>query len=542
MENNSDKILRDKLAGLQPPFEPQAWQQMEAMLNKNEKPKGFLFWWLGGIAFLLATGILLYSVSTMNKEQLSVNNELPIAIGTSISNDHPDSYRETINNQQLDSDKTSENIQHSTDNNNQPKTINNEQLPINNEKTTDDRQQNQNNKQQTTTDNNNQPKTKNQKLKTPNDKPETTNNQQSTSNSSTAAQKSNTQVSKSKKGSTDNSSAIVSENNMVAQPDAVAKNETPNSADGNNVELIALANDNPNSVAADEPTPDNSSTAAITENQIAADTPTEIAEATPATADSFSNKNEEKQTEEAVEKALNSATKFHYSLGVASTLTATVTKGTLGPDPSYSVGFVNEFLFVNRVALSMGFNYSKTSYMMYDAQTELSTVMPLELKANITELTLPLSVKVYPVSNQKFRYYVNTGIINHIKLQENFVYMLPATDTTSNPNLPQTANDPAFNYVPQTTNFGSTAAEALFDSNNLSGGSSSPSISNSDFSLNNAQRYYMSFFAATGVEFIIKKRLVIFAETLYFTNLHPLGVQDTRKHNFGMGSGIRVQF
>src|SRR6187402_1408095 len=107
MENNSDKIIREKLAGLQPPFEPQAWQQMEAMLNKNEKPKGFLFWWLGGIAFLLATGIVMYSVNTTNKEQLSMNNE------------------------QLPIEKTADNGQQTTKKN--TTTINEKQQTINNE-------------------------------------------------------------------------------------------------------------------------------------------------------------------------------------------------------------------------------------------------------------------------------------------------------------------------------------------------------------------------------------------------------------------------
>lgn len=41
MENNSDKQLRDKLSSTEFPFDPQAWEQMEAMLDKKKKRRGF---------------------------------------------------------------------------------------------------------------------------------------------------------------------------------------------------------------------------------------------------------------------------------------------------------------------------------------------------------------------------------------------------------------------------------------------------------------------------------------------------------------------
>jgi hypothetical protein len=531
MENNSDKIIREKLAGLQPHFEPQAWQQMEAMLNKNEKPKGFLFWWLGGIAFLLATGIVMYSALTVSNEQLSMNNEKTTINNKQLTvNNEPSSIESTVRSQQS-AEINSETI------NQKQQTINNKQLPI--EKSSDNREQTSENNSPTKND---KPKTINNEQssteKTTDNKPKTTNQKPKTKNEQLTASGNTGKETTSRKSS----SAMNKSAEVTAMNNTTAVAETPHTVQHNSSADAPPATIAENNIAVNEnasvATPD--ATTPLQETTAAAETA--VAEAV-VVEDSISTK-EEKQPEETAEKLMKPAGKFHYSLGVASTVTATVTKGTLAPDPSYSIGFVNEFLFVNRVALSTGFNYSKTSYKMSDPNIEHSNTMPLELEANITELTIPLGVKVYPVSNNKFRYYVNTGIINHIKLQENFVYMLPAPDTSTNPNLPQTTNDPVFNYVPQTTNFGSTASEALFDANTIGGGGggSSSSISNSDFSLNNAQRFYMSFYAATGVEFVIKKRLVIFAETLYFMNIHPLGVQDTRKHNFGMGSGIRVQF
>jgi hypothetical protein len=525
MENNSDKIIREKLAGLQPPFEPAAWQQMEAMLNKKEKPKGFLFWWLGAIAVLLATGIVLYSVLTVDNEQLSMNNEQLTTEST------PDSYRDR-------SPQSTENK--SETKNEKPKTISNEQSAS--EKTTPNNLNTENNKPTPIAieTKNEKPITINQKQKTLNDKLTASgdNNTEATSRKSSSA------MNKTKKNSRNNAeSSSNNTNDLLALNTAALVAETPNTfqqTTTHEIPAVTVAENN-TTVTENTVVPATETTTPTPENA-AEPTPTVIAEAAAVSEDSISNK-EEKQPKEAVEKILKSANKFHYSLGVAATLTAAVTKATLAPKPSYSVGFVNEFLFVNRVALSFGFNYAETSYKMYNPKVNITNPMPVELKAYIKELSIPIGIKAYPVSNPKFRYYVSTGIINHIKLHENFIYKMSVTDTASNPNQPQTASDPAFNYVPQQTNFGSTAAEALFDSNNFTGGANNSNvIANNEFSLNNAQRYYTSFYAATGVEFIIKNRFLLFAETLYFTNIQQLGIQDKRKHNIGMGTGLRVQF
>jgi len=52
MENNSDKQLRDKLNGTEFPFDPQAWEKMEAMLDKRKSARCFLVvdrWYCCGI-------------------------------------------------------------------------------------------------------------------------------------------------------------------------------------------------------------------------------------------------------------------------------------------------------------------------------------------------------------------------------------------------------------------------------------------------------------------------------------------------------------
>jgi hypothetical protein len=60
-EKLSDKEMRDKLQAAEYPFDPQAWGQMEAMLDKKDKRRALLFWWSSGIAAaLLVAGLSTY--------------------------------------------------------------------------------------------------------------------------------------------------------------------------------------------------------------------------------------------------------------------------------------------------------------------------------------------------------------------------------------------------------------------------------------------------------------------------------------------------
>src|SRR4051812_7675083 len=65
MENNSDKRMRDKLQGLQVPYDPQAWAAMEAMLDNKKKRRGIFWWWFGGVAASLLLGFGLYQTANL---------------------------------------------------------------------------------------------------------------------------------------------------------------------------------------------------------------------------------------------------------------------------------------------------------------------------------------------------------------------------------------------------------------------------------------------------------------------------------------------
>ena len=71
MKNSADKQLREKLTGTEFPFDPQAWEQMEAMLDKKKKRGIFFWWWTGGIAAVLLLGV---AMLTIDHRPLTIEN------------------------------------------------------------------------------------------------------------------------------------------------------------------------------------------------------------------------------------------------------------------------------------------------------------------------------------------------------------------------------------------------------------------------------------------------------------------------------------
>lgn len=54
MESNADKMMRKKLTNTEFPFDPQAWEQMETMLDQKKKRRAVFWWWFGGAGMAAA--------------------------------------------------------------------------------------------------------------------------------------------------------------------------------------------------------------------------------------------------------------------------------------------------------------------------------------------------------------------------------------------------------------------------------------------------------------------------------------------------------
>lgn len=253
---------------------------------------------------------------------------------------------------------------------------------------------------------------------------------------------------------------------------------------------------------------------------------------------------EKKGTEDLLPKAKKKI--FTYSLGAAVSVTGTTLgKQTAGVDgasstglfynkPSYMAGFTHDFLFVNRIAITNSILYSQTSFKVASPKTVSYSKAPTSYTSTIKELAIPIGIKVYPVAKPGFKFYVNTGIINHIKLKETFNYtMSPDTPVTS----ANMGGQSDYLNLPGQTEFG------VSNTKTIDGISGIPvETTTKDFSMNNAKRYYTSFYAAAGFEFIVKNQWLFFAEPTFNMTLQKIGVQDKRKFNLGAIGGLRYQF
>jgi hypothetical protein len=483
MESNSDKQLREKLSSTEFPFDPKAWEQMEAMLDEKKKRRGFFWWWTGGIAAALLLVVFGYELREIvgNKEKIEVSKQ-PAAIA-----------------------------------------ITNSELPITKE------------------GNSNAqsaigilPEEGNGK----NEKPKATNLQSALNTTTASPRKSHLKKSR---GST------------------VLINANPSSP--RHLRSIVFSKKKHNKLALHKFTNEESTTGYLTKVENPFKKEIEMLNAASAknTADESITLNrkessllesvsenaeagfDKKENEDLLSKKKKKI--FNYSLGVLANVTGT----TLGKQqegsmfynkPSYMVGFTHDFLFMNRIAITNSILFSQTSFKVYSPKTVSFSKSPSDYTSNITELTIPIGIKVYPVVKNNFRFYVNAGIINHIKLKETFTYNMPL-DTPSR--FVATGNLADVNTsLPAQTDF--TGNGYPYEKLNSAGITSTKQVNTNDFSINQAKRYYISFYASAGVEFIIKKHLVLFTEPMFYMSLQKIGVQEKRKYNFGLTGGFRYQF
>jgi hypothetical protein len=507
MENNSDKELRGKLQNVEFPFDPKAWEQMEAMLEEKRKPKVILWWWVGGIAACLILGMGMYgyhqfaSNNAGGKTAVAINsnttdNELNAANVKDEKSKKGNTISSPVN--AIPAGRVSVNAKEDK------LAISGNDKRLNSSSTPNSQTSPALGKASVRPSTNARGPAKGEMQ---------TGNAGSGSNTKSLTHNSKSAI----------ESGAIGVGNNAPQPVNVSQ-DIPTHAGGLDVTNVAdgiaefLTNRMKSELAE-----------AITMNMMRAD------ELTGANIDDQMQK---KEGDEVNLKKLKKKV-FNYSLGLA----ANITGATLGPQtganafyqiPSYMAGLTHEFMFFKRFAITNSIQFSQTSYKVYDAKTSYQTGLDY-YTSKITEIAIPIGLKVYAVSKPKFRFYVAAGVINHIKLKETFDYSYHHTSGSSN-------LDSLFSPYPSQTYFpgGGGKIPAMSFANN------SPNAAfesgTSDFSINKGKRYYASFYASAGAEFIVQKHVVFFTEPLFYMNLEKVGIQDKYKYNLGLSGGIRYQF
>lgn len=507
MESNSDKQLREKLQGFEVPFDPEAWAQMEDMLDKKKKRRGFFWWWFGGIA----AGVLLVGVLGYRFGKQEMRNELA-------ANSHAKATT-------------------------QPTATNNGQgnpltATINEEAATNSA---------------NTPTTGTNKL-TEGGTNETVSsaNKSIGSGNGLMADKRTTTTTKGSKHKTNSRNRADTGKGKAD----ISKRDKQNAQQLSQDEKEQLAAQPFSNVGSVSPATSTSGSANVAQQTQL----TEVEALNLMWADKL-NRGEDKLSDEKKEVAEFPKKKkiFRYSIGVMGglyattpgwknynkqdqglTKTATIAKAaepTFYRKPSWMVGLTHDFTFVDRFAFTNGLLYSQTTFKLYSPYAQAFSFAPDDYTCSISELAIPTGIKVYPVATKTFRFYVSAGFIHHVKLKEEFkyTYTLPSNNVIAGG-----IADTTYNFFPTNTDFTGSGydvvqADAL---SNLT----TVKANTTDFSINQAKRYYTSFYAGFGVEGIIKKHWVFFAEPTYSMTMQRIGYQERRKYNFGGNAGFRYQF
>lgn len=193
---------------------------------------------------------------------------------------------------------------------------------------------------------------------------------------------------------------------------------------------------------------------------------------------------------------------------------------------SYSIGYMNDIAFGKRWAISTGILYGKSHFRIY--QPLNYSVLLNNYESTSQLLQIPLGVKFYTLSKQKFRLYATTGIVSNLQIKETLEFVNAAVEKPSA-------------SIEISINSGISDESANFDSGFLrsySDDQKAPEF----FSVNKSSRYYMQYYAGFGAEYVIANKLIIFAEPRFHTDIQQIGLQNRRASQFGFGSGLRWKF
>jgi hypothetical protein len=507
MESNSDKQLRDKLQGFEVPFDPEAWAQMEEMLDKKKKRRGFFWWWFGGIA----AGVLLVGVLGYRFGKQEMRNELAAS-----------SHAATT---------TSAN------------NTNNEQGEELTEIAKGEIETNSTNATTTGTDRLTE-KTSNETVSTTN-KPTGSGNGLMAVNKAASTNGSKRSTNGRTKAGTGKNKADISKRDKQNAQRLAQNGEEGTEAQASSTVVTTEATGGVQPVAT-----------AAKQEQL-----NEVTALNLMWADKL-KREEDKLSDEKKDVASLPKKKriFRYSVGVMAGMYATTpgwknynnqdqgltkaatiekaAKPSFYSKPSWMVGLTHDFTFVDRFAFTNGLLYSQTTFKLYSPYAQAFSFAPDDYTSSISELAIPTGIKIYPVATKNFRLYVSAGFIHHIKVRENFTYTYtpPPLNSVTTGGI----TDTNYNFFPGATDFNGTGYEVV--QADALGNPTTVKSNTTDFSINRAKRYYTSFYAGFGVEGIIKKHWILFAEPTYSMTMQRIGYQERRKYNFGGNAGFRYQF
>ncbi len=217
-----------------------------------------------------------------------------------------------------------------------------------------------------------------------------------------------------------------------------------------------------------------------------------------------------------------------FVLGGGAGMNFSFIDATRWTNPGYTVDVAQEIMFINRIGIAFTQGYSERKYDGGQYPCPSGTLnCPTSYNSTVRSVDFGVDLKANLIHKTKWNWYVKTGIINTVKLKEEFNYSYPQTDTITSPTLPLQTN---FN--------GGSFSEAMQD--NLSGLDKADYPS--DLTVSGIKRYHIAFHSATGFDVALNSKLQLQFEAGHSFTQPTVGVDDKRLHSIGVNGRLFYRF
>lgn len=220
-----------------------------------------------------------------------------------------------------------------------------------------------------------------------------------------------------------------------------------------------------------------------------------------------------------------------FALGGGAGINFSFTDASRWTKPGYTVDVAQEIMFINRIGIAFTQGYSVRNYDGGQYPCPSGTLnCPTSYNSTVRSVDFGVDLKAILIHKTRWNWYVKAGVINMVKLKEEFSYGFPQTDTIMPPTLPPKTN---FNG---SSSF--TANEAMHNPlAGLDAGSYPP-----DITISGVKRYHIAFRSATGFDVALNSKLRIQAEAGHSFTQPIVGVENRRLHSISINTRLLYCF
>lgn len=216
-----------------------------------------------------------------------------------------------------------------------------------------------------------------------------------------------------------------------------------------------------------------------------------------------------------------------FVMGAGAGMNFSFTDPALITKPGYSVDLVEELMFMKRIGIALTQSYADRRYDggAYPCPDGVDDC-PYSYSSNVRSVDFGVDIKANLVNKTKWSWYVKAGVINSVKIREDFSYHYADVDTITPP--PTT--------LPPHTNFNGTTEEIMFD--NQSFGLTADPIMAPDLTISGAKRYHIAYHATTGFDIAISPMMKMQLEAGHNFTQPIVGDGDKRLQSFGVSGKL----